>query len=259
MNAISRGTAHGLGLKRFYTGEPCKRGHLSERWVAGGGCIQCKQENWDRWAARNPEDYAQQRRDGYLRNKETIRVRKLAWMAANPEKVEANRVEAIEKRRAAKASALLELNLKRASAGLHPVTKRSVAMAAGEAHYYTGKPCKRGHIEVPRATNTGVCVECNRERAREFYAKNPEKAREWQRNNPDKVAQYTRKWAAKNPDKVAGYARKSYAKNPEKRRINSTAYAQRNREKIAAKARAKYVEKCRSEGRVPRKYRRRTG
>ena len=38
---ITREAAHLKGLKRFYTGEPCKRGHDSERFVANGGCVQC--------------------------------------------------------------------------------------------------------------------------------------------------------------------------------------------------------------------------
>ena len=29
------------GWKRYYTGRPCRKGHLSERYVNGGACIQC--------------------------------------------------------------------------------------------------------------------------------------------------------------------------------------------------------------------------
>lgn len=41
---ISREDAYVKGLKRFYTGEACKRGHYSERFVANGACAQC--QNW---------------------------------------------------------------------------------------------------------------------------------------------------------------------------------------------------------------------
>lgn len=27
--------------KRYYTGQPCRRGHLSDRYVRGGACIEC--------------------------------------------------------------------------------------------------------------------------------------------------------------------------------------------------------------------------
>jgi hypothetical protein len=39
---ISRRDAAGRGLKRFYTGKPCVREHLSERYVTTGGCIDCQ-------------------------------------------------------------------------------------------------------------------------------------------------------------------------------------------------------------------------
>lgn len=40
---ISRDQAHSQGLKRFYTGEPCKRGHVCERFTCNGGCVRCMQ------------------------------------------------------------------------------------------------------------------------------------------------------------------------------------------------------------------------
>lgn len=41
MEVISRVDAFERGLARFYTGRPCKRGHLDERFVAHGGCVRC--------------------------------------------------------------------------------------------------------------------------------------------------------------------------------------------------------------------------
>lgn len=38
---ISRQAAHAAGLLRFYTGAPCRRGHLAERYVSTGGCLEC--------------------------------------------------------------------------------------------------------------------------------------------------------------------------------------------------------------------------
>jgi hypothetical protein len=38
---ISRRDAHLQGLKRFYTGEPCKRGHVCERFTSNGNCVRC--------------------------------------------------------------------------------------------------------------------------------------------------------------------------------------------------------------------------
>jgi predicted nucleic acid-binding Zn-ribbon protein len=41
---ISREEAREKGLKRFFTGEPCKQGHISERQVSSGECIECARE-----------------------------------------------------------------------------------------------------------------------------------------------------------------------------------------------------------------------
>jgi len=38
---ISRKDAKSKGLKRYYTGKPCKRGHVSEHFVRGS-CVECE-------------------------------------------------------------------------------------------------------------------------------------------------------------------------------------------------------------------------
>ena len=37
----TRAEAHELGAKKYFTGKPCKHGHISERY-SGGKCIQCE-------------------------------------------------------------------------------------------------------------------------------------------------------------------------------------------------------------------------
>lgn len=43
---ITKELAWTQGKMRYFTGIPCKRGHISERWVSTGGCIQC--QNWSK-------------------------------------------------------------------------------------------------------------------------------------------------------------------------------------------------------------------
>jgi hypothetical protein len=40
METISRAEAKAKGLKRYFTGKPCKHGHVAERYIAGR-CIEC--------------------------------------------------------------------------------------------------------------------------------------------------------------------------------------------------------------------------
>jgi hypothetical protein len=41
---LSRDEARRQGLKRFYPGAPCSRGHDSERNVSDGKCVECHAE-----------------------------------------------------------------------------------------------------------------------------------------------------------------------------------------------------------------------
>lgn len=43
MEIIERQAAMRKGLTKFYTGRPCKNGHLSYRYVKSGGCAACIQ------------------------------------------------------------------------------------------------------------------------------------------------------------------------------------------------------------------------
>ena len=43
-------------MKRFYTGEPCKNGHFSERYTLGGHCIACLERTHALWKERLGSD-----------------------------------------------------------------------------------------------------------------------------------------------------------------------------------------------------------
>lgn len=77
--------------------------------------------------------------------------------------------------------------------------KRKDALAEGKTYYFTGKPCKKGHVAPRRAIN-GCCTECekeknNSEERRKYMSKYADKNRtkirkiasEWQKNNKGKV------------------------------------------------------------------------
>lgn len=80
MQKISRKEAKEKGLKRYFTGKPCKHGHVSERHVSGI-CIVCgnerqrqyQQDNKDRlnqYYQDNKARIAEQQRKHYQDNKE---------------------------------------------------------------------------------------------------------------------------------------------------------------------------------------------
>lgn len=38
---ISRDDAYRAGKTRYFTGKPCKNGHLAQRYTSTGGCVEC--------------------------------------------------------------------------------------------------------------------------------------------------------------------------------------------------------------------------
>lgn len=54
MKIITKKEAVALGVTRYFTGVPCKQGHISERKVKGSACIRCRlnrtrSRNRNRW------------------------------------------------------------------------------------------------------------------------------------------------------------------------------------------------------------------
>jgi 5-methylcytosine-specific restriction endonuclease McrA len=127
-----------------------------------------------------------------------------------------------------------------------PPTERQAAIAAGERHYFTGVPCKHGHV-AKRRTSTGACVECHAELLRERYKagkdrKAPERVaqfqRKWRKAHPERVAQSQRKWRAANGEKIRAYDERRLAENPEKVRAICIARTQTRRARgLAAEGR----------------------
>lgn len=44
LEIVSRKEARDSGLKRYYTGKPCRSGHVSDRFTATADCTECNRE-----------------------------------------------------------------------------------------------------------------------------------------------------------------------------------------------------------------------
>lgn len=71
MDIISKEEAKNLGLKRYFTGIPCKKGHVCERYVKSKGCVECDKLISSKWKKDNPE---------------SNRRKAKRWRDSNPEK-----------------------------------------------------------------------------------------------------------------------------------------------------------------------------
>src|SRR5688572_12529814 len=113
METYTRSQAKALGRARYFTGKPCKHGHISERATSGGNCIACQEAWWkanpdrvraasNKWAAANKEYYRSWReanrersaaasREWYWANREAALIRRRQYHKNNPDKVRALR------------------------------------------------------------------------------------------------------------------------------------------------------------------------
>lgn len=49
-------TARARGLNKYFTGEPCIRGHVDQRWKTGGACVSCHSEKTKKRFARKRKE-----------------------------------------------------------------------------------------------------------------------------------------------------------------------------------------------------------
>jgi 5-methylcytosine-specific restriction endonuclease McrA len=89
VGVVSRKVAREQGLTRYYTGKPCKWGHVAERFVSTGGCVVCGRENARNWQAANHEKRRETSRNWYTANAEKSNEASRKWREANPEKYHA--------------------------------------------------------------------------------------------------------------------------------------------------------------------------
>src|ERR1700693_1453229 len=107
----TKGEAIALGVKTFFTGRACKHGHIAERHVSSGSCIECirtscntelHREQCRLWRKNNPDkvkhlndrwvDYRRQRASKWRKaNIEAARQKDRDWYRRNAEAKKAKR------------------------------------------------------------------------------------------------------------------------------------------------------------------------
>jgi hypothetical protein len=84
---ISRSEAKARGLKTYFTGKPCKHGHVAIRQTSNGSCRECSDAKDRRWRQQNQEYVRKRNRsyhaDHYARNREKIIEKSHQYYEAN--------------------------------------------------------------------------------------------------------------------------------------------------------------------------------
>ena len=81
---IRREEARAKGLKRFFTGVPCKRsGHIAESYVSTAWCVECHRIDFKKWYDAHPDHFANKARRQRDADPEGYKARYDRWVAEN--------------------------------------------------------------------------------------------------------------------------------------------------------------------------------
>lgn len=180
---ITRAEAKARGLKRYFTGTVCKYGHISERHVGKGQCIECHRLNY-RESMEERRAYAKQY---YVDNRARI-------IASTKEYAEKNKDKVLVKAKE------YYLNNKEAFADKARSYRQANSAALSEAHreYY-----KRNKSAILQ-------------KIKEYAQKNRDKTRangkRWKLLNRDKVLENNRKYRERHPERGASHVRNRRAR-----------------------------------------------
>lgn len=164
MRIITRAEARALGLPRYFTGKPCPKGHLSERYTSSTQCRACSIERATRWQQDNPERYVARMRKWAAANAEPLTEYRRTYRHRN-----ADRLRNHDRQRSAtpeRKKAMRQKNLARAA-----------------------DPIKR---------------EQDRQSQRQWREQHPEQVRErqkqWRQTNRQRANASRARWKAANPE-----------------------------------------------------------
>jgi hypothetical protein len=167
---IGRVSAKSQGLTYYFTGVPCKYGHLSSRYTSDGTCAECVREKLRRRYANDPDKWRQKSRLRTLNRTDADRAR----TAAATRERRKNEPGRFRKYEAAKRQAMKNDPVRAEKERVRHLNKQKRAYAVDPEKY--------------------------KKIASERHAQNREKnnllAREWKKNNPEKVRALNQKWGS---------------------------------------------------------------
>lgn len=86
IDLMSRSEAITKGLKWYFTGKPCKHGHISKRQVANKSCHECNKKSFAKWESSNLSQRAARKRNARKLNPDRAREVARLWRLATPQK-----------------------------------------------------------------------------------------------------------------------------------------------------------------------------
>lgn len=98
--------AKAAGLTRYFTGKPCKYGHVAERSVASRMCVTCAQSNTRLWRKENKPHISEYNKNYLIENRAAIYANHTENRRKNPERVRLNKAADYQKHKSKRISAM---------------------------------------------------------------------------------------------------------------------------------------------------------
>lgn len=87
MDVITKEKAKELGLTRYFTGKPCRHGHISRRNVSDYSCVECRVINDKAFHEANKEILNQKAKARYQENREERAQKQSEWYWSNRDSI----------------------------------------------------------------------------------------------------------------------------------------------------------------------------
>lgn len=104
---------------------------------------------------------------------------------------------------------------------------RQDAITAGLVRYFTGEPCKRGHV-APRTVKNATCTKCQVINVKQWQDNNQQKREKW-------LDESRKRYEQKNPQKVVAAKRAYRQRHSARIKASSAAYYERNKRMFASR------------------------
>lgn len=201
----ARAAAKAADLIRYSTGEPCKNGHIAERLVNGGNCIECLRLRQAANYHADPEKHRQASKASRAKNRDGHLARRREKYASDP---------APHRERAKRYSAENPEKVK----------------SARKARYQADPEGARREAAEYRAKNIDKARESQRKAAARPEAK--ERQRLWKQENRERLRDLEKLRREKDPDRFRKRYRDWVDRDPERASRIHTALAHKRRCRI---------------------------
>ncbi len=131
------------------------------------------------------------------------------------------------------------------------IIDRWQARIRGLKFYFSGNPCKQGHI-ARRRVKDRCCEECSKTRCRAFYHKNKQRRKQeysqWREKNKAKRKLYMDAWRLENKEHVQNYSETYKLQNAEAMKQVAKQYRVKHKDKVNTLNRNRYAFRKSVEG-----------